>query len=170
VSKPFVKYIDVFVRTAVWFVDIANNYGNNHAYTDSEKEAFRGSKKELVAHAKNIENQINGDWNLYFSGSKEQQVAQEVFKQRMAEHIKDERLLEGFTPKWSVGCRRVSPGDPYMKAIQQPNVDVHFTGVERVTKEEQKLVAIGYTETKCVYQKGEMVPILHKQAYRDLGI
>jgi hypothetical protein len=35
---------------------------------------------------------------------------------------------------------------------------------------EQKLVAIGYTTTKCIYQRGEMVLILHKQASRDLGI
>jgi hypothetical protein len=35
---------------------------------------------------------------------------------------------------------------------------------------EQKLAAVGYATTKCVYQKGEMVPISHKQACRDLGI
>ena len=35
---------------------------------------------------------------------------------------------------------------------------------------EQKLAAIGYAITKYVCQKGEMVPILHKQACRDLGI
>lgn len=35
---------------------------------------------------------------------------------RMKRFIKDERLLEGYTPKWSVGCRRIAPGDPYMVA------------------------------------------------------
>ena len=35
---------------------------------------------------------------------------------------------------------------------------------------EQKLAAIGYAITKQVYQKGKMVPILHKQACRDLGL
>ena len=37
---------------------------------------------------------------------------------------------------------------------------------------EQKLVAVGYTMTKRVYQKGEleMVLISYKQVYRDLGI
>lgn len=52
----------------------------------------------------------------------------------MAEFIKDRRLLEGFTPEWGVGCRRVTPGDPYMLAIQEPNVDVHFTAVESVSE------------------------------------
>jgi transposase-like protein len=35
---------------------------------------------------------------------------------------------------------------------------------------EQKLVAVGYAITKRVYQKGEIVPISHKQACRDLGL
>lgn len=50
----------------------------------------------------------------------------------MAEHIKDPRLLKGFTPKFGVGCRRITPGDPYMKAIQADNVHVHFTPVTSV--------------------------------------
>ncbi|KAH8705823.1 hypothetical protein BGW36DRAFT_18418 [Talaromyces proteolyticus] len=128
-NKPYVKHMDVFVRTAVWFVKLADNYGNNHAYTDEEKRRFRSEKQALASHARDIENQVNGDWNLFFAESKVQNAAREFFTARMAEHIKDQRLLEGFTPKWSVGCRRVTPGDPYMKAIQEPNVDVHFTGV-----------------------------------------
>jgi hypothetical protein len=35
---------------------------------------------------------------------------------------------------------------------------------------EQKLAAVGYATTKHVYQKGEMVPISHKHACRDLGV
>ena len=53
----------------------------------------------------------------------------------MAEHIRDERLLKGFTPEWGIGCRRITPGDPYMEAIQKPNVDVHFTAVQRITED-----------------------------------
>lgn len=133
--KPYVKHMDVFVRTAVWFVKLANNYGNNHAYTDEEKALFRSDTRALVAHASDIENQVNGDWSLFFRDSQAQKDAKEFFTARMAEHIRDKRLLQGFTPKWSVGCRRVTPGDPYMKAIQEHNVDVHFTGVARLTKE-----------------------------------
>lgn len=53
----------------------------------------------------------------------------------MAEWIRDERLLKGFTPSFAIGCRRITPGDPYMLAIQEPNVDVHFTHVEEITKD-----------------------------------
>ena len=109
------KHLDVFVRTGVWFVHIANNYGQNHEYTADQKDTFRTDATELVKHAKSIEDQVNGLWGAFYTGSKAQAVAQEMFRARMAEFIKDERLLEGFTPKWGVGCRRITPGDPYME-------------------------------------------------------
>lgn len=58
-----------------------------------------------------------------------------MFKARMAEFIKDKRLLEGFTPTFGVGCRRITPGDGYMQAIQKENVDVHFTAVKSCTED-----------------------------------
>jgi hypothetical protein len=41
---------------------------------------------------------------------------------------------------------------------------------QRSYTREQMLAAVRYTTTKHVHQKGEMVPISHKQACRDLGI
>lgn len=52
----------------------------------------------------------------------------------------------GFTPNFAVGCRRLNPGDPYMLAIQKPNVDVHFTPVVQIT--EYGLIGEDGTEKK----------------------
>lgn len=41
----------------------------------------------------------------------------------------------------------MTPGDPYMKAIQQPNVDVNFTHVARVTQD--GVVGGDGVERKC---------------------
>ena len=133
--QPYTKHLDIFVRTSVWFVQIANNYGQNKEYSQEERDLFRHSPEALVAHAKDIEDQVNGLWGTFYAGSEAQAEAQKLFKQRMAEFIKDERLLKGFTPNWGLGCRRVTPGDPYMVAIQEPNVDVHFTAVESCTED-----------------------------------
>jgi cation diffusion facilitator CzcD-associated flavoprotein CzcO len=130
-----VKHMDVFVRTGVWFVEIANNFGANHEYTDEQKEAFRSDPKNIVEHAKSIEQQVNGLWGIFYDKAEGQLMAQDMLRQRMGEFIKDERLLKGFTPKFAVGCRRITPGDPYMKAIQEPNVDVHFTHVTEITED-----------------------------------
>jgi cation diffusion facilitator CzcD-associated flavoprotein CzcO len=148
--QPHTKHLDIFVRTGVWFVQIANNFGQNKEYSEEERDAFRRNPKELVAHAKDIEGQVNGLWGTFYSGSEAQIEGQKLFRARMREFIKDDRLLEGFTPKFEIGCecrhapnrcsvnaeigRRVTPGDPYMEAIQNENVDVHFTAVDEITE------------------------------------
>lgn len=145
--QPHTKHLDIFVRTKVWFVQIANNYGQNKEYTAEEREAFRQHPDQLVAHAKDIEDQVNGLWGSFYQGSDAQAFAQDLFRKRMAEFIKDERLLKGFTPEWGIGCRRITPGDPYMVAIQKENVDVHFTGVKECT--EEGVVGEDGVERKC---------------------
>ena len=57
--QPHVKHLDIFVRTAVWFVQIANNFGQNHQYDDNDKSKFKKDPKSLVAHAKDIEDQVS---------------------------------------------------------------------------------------------------------------
>ncbi len=57
--QPHVKHLDIFVRTAVWFVQIANNFGQNHVYEDDDKMKFKKDPKALVAHAKDIEDQVS---------------------------------------------------------------------------------------------------------------
>jgi cation diffusion facilitator CzcD-associated flavoprotein CzcO len=145
--QPHVKHMDVFVRTGVWFIQIANNFGANHEYTAEQKAEFKSDPAALVEHAKSIEDQVNGLWGMFFKGSQAQAMGQEMFRKRMAEFIKDERLLKGFTPEWGIGCRRVTPGDPYMVAVQEKNVDVHFTGVERIT--EKGVVGMDGVEREC---------------------
>lgn len=106
--QPHVKHMDIFVRTGVWFVQIANNHGQNHEYSVEDKEKFRRNPEELVKHAKSIEDQINGLWGTFYAGSKGQAEAREIYTKRMRDFIKDERLLKGFTPKWDVGCESKS--------------------------------------------------------------
>ena len=108
--QPYAKHIDTYVRTAVWFISIAGNDGNGREYTEEERDKLRADTKELVKHAKYLEDQVNALWQAFFHDTKEQKDAQEFFRNRMKEYIKDERLLKGFTPKFDIGCRRITPG------------------------------------------------------------
>lgn len=108
--QPYVKHIDVYVRTAVWFINIAGNNGAGEIYTEEQRNEFRADMKALMKHAKYLEDQVNGLWSMFFTDSEVQKGAQKMFGDRMAEFIKDERLLKGFTPKFQVGCRRITPG------------------------------------------------------------
>lgn len=70
--QPYVKHMDVFVRSGVWFVQIANGFSANKEYTEEERNAFRNDPKILVAHARDIEGQVNGIWGVFYSGSEMQ--------------------------------------------------------------------------------------------------
>ncbi len=98
----------------MWFVQIAENFGANHEYSIEDREKFRSRPLELVKHAKYIEDQVNGLWGAFYKNSQGQAEGQRQLKARMAELITDERLLKGFTPTFGIGCRRITPGDPYM--------------------------------------------------------
>jgi hypothetical protein len=52
--QPHVKHLSIFMRTPVWFVDIAGNNGKNIAYTPEKRMGFQNNQAGLVAHAKSL--------------------------------------------------------------------------------------------------------------------
>lgn len=133
--QPHAKHLDVFVRSGIWFGILAGNSGSMaREYSAVEREAFRRDPNSLVEHARDLESQVNGTWGAFYQGSEMQRMASGYFRKRAAELIKDERLREGLNPGFAFGCRRITPGDCYIHAIQEPNVQVHFTSVEHCTE------------------------------------
>jgi hypothetical protein len=119
--------MDVFVRTAVWFVQIASNYGQNYEYSHHDKDTFRQDKKHVVEHAKDLEDQVNGIFDGFFRDTDAQKELRDTYEKRMASMIRDERLRQGFTPKFAVGCRRVTPGcvvSMHFCLMENPSNDV----------------------------------------------
>lgn len=143
--QSHVKSLDVFVRTPVWFVDLAGNQGLNSEYTPEQQKEFRANPEKLVAHAKDLEEKVNAFWSLCFRGSEVQKTATAHFTTRMKDLLKKEALVEGYTPKWSVACRRITPGDPYMNAVGKDNVTVHFTQADEITEDG----VVGADGSKC---------------------
>ncbi|KAK5684954.1 hypothetical protein LTS10_003029 [Elasticomyces elasticus] len=133
--QPHVTHLHTYVRTGTWFVQLDEDFAQNHVYTQEERDAFRSDPEKLIAHGKEMDGGFNRFFPALFAGSPESVAFQDIITKRMAQHIKNERLLKGFTPSFAIGCRRVTPGDPYMKAIQESNVTVHFTPVVSCTKD-----------------------------------
>lgn len=52
----------------------------------------------------------------------------------MRQIIVDPKLQEKLIPNWEFGCRRVTPGLPYLKAVQEPNVNVIRENIVKITK------------------------------------
>ncbi|GME64935.1 hypothetical protein GTA08_BOTSDO02290 [Neofusicoccum parvum] len=133
--QKHVKHMDVFARTPNWFVEIAGHHGNNRRYDPSERERFRKNPEELLRHIKETELMYNAHWDNAIMGTELQKEVIEKTAKRMKDIVKDDTLLKGITPSFPVSCRRITPGDPYLHAIQEPNVNMHFTGAARIEKD-----------------------------------
>ena len=104
---PYVENLDIFIRTGTWFVQIADNFAQNHVYSAGEKEEFRNDPEKIIAHTKELDRYMNRLLPDFFKSSPAAQQLREHFMQRIGKYIKDERLLEGFPPNFGIGCESV---------------------------------------------------------------
>ena len=102
--QPYVKHMDIFIRTGVWFIQFSDTFPQEKEYTQEERDGFRNDPQKMLAHAKDIEDKVNQMWGGFYAGSETQKQMQDIFRARMKDFIKDERLLQGFTPTFDVGC------------------------------------------------------------------
>ncbi|KAF1922619.1 uncharacterized protein M421DRAFT_96697 [Didymella exigua CBS 183.55] len=126
VIKGMEKFKGRIVYTAVWPEEYQDGKWKSDrvAIIGSGASSIRTVPK-MQPHAKHL--------NIFVrTGVYEgQNAAQKMFRERMKEFLKDERLLQGFTPKFEFGCRRIAQ----IEAIQNENVDVHFTAVEAINED-----------------------------------
>lgn len=131
-----------------------------------DREEFKKNPSKLQAHGKSIERRLNGLFPNFYSGTDHQRNAIKFFYDQMKIKIKDPRLLQGefrvtciylptnplpgFTPEFVPGCRRITPGDPFIHAVQEPNVEVVFKGVAKLTED-------GVVDTDGVERKVDAV-------------
>ena len=106
-----------------------------HKYTEKEKQRFREDPEYHLKYRTTIERQIaNGGWDMFNRGSDLNKFVtgamQDSMRQRLA-HRDD--LKEKIIPTWSPGCRRLTPGDGYLEALIQDNVDCEFEDIVRIT-------------------------------------
>jgi hydroxyversicolorone monooxygenase len=100
-----------------------------------ERETNRKDPESLVHKAKGIENKLNTAAGLraLMANSAEARKSREHFSARMKNFIPDEEVFSKLLPNYAVGCRRLAPGNPYMRAVQESNVRIHRIGVSKIT-------------------------------------
>ena len=70
-----------------------------------------------------------------FKDSPQQVAVHEAFLKLMTERLNNNReLIDKLVPHWNVGCRRLTPGDGYLEAIQEPNARCDFDPIIRITE------------------------------------
>lgn len=70
---------------------------------------------------------------LKFSISAYELCADSVIANRMKEFIPDEKIYRQLLPDFALGCRRLTPGNPFMRAVQKSNVTLHRDAVAKVS-------------------------------------
>lgn len=56
-------------------------------------------------------------------------------EQQMRERLNhDPRLCDILIPKWSLGCRRITPGEGYLEAFSLPNCDITNSSITHVSE------------------------------------
>ncbi|KAF2809189.1 flavin-binding monooxygenase [Mytilinidion resinicola] len=131
--QPFVDHLDIFIRSNTWLSNPRSIRPMKTVYDAEEQAALEKDLGALVDKARENEFFVNLRWASMFKDRPESKVMYEKSAEAMEQILAEPRLIENLVPEFGVGCRRTSPGIAFMEALKQPNVDVHFTPVVKIT-------------------------------------
>lgn len=102
-----------------------------------EQKASFGSDKELYHRfRKQIEQDGNSVHFLTVRDSEMQRQAREAFQAEMKRRLsKKPEIANAIVPDFAVGCRRLTPGQGYLEALQEPNVEFISENIQKVVPE-----------------------------------
>lgn len=137
--QPESRSIFTYIRSPTWITpNFAAQFtpeGKNFSYSEEQKRKFRENPDELFKLRKNIEHEFNKFFYTLLADSPEQAAIGEYTRKQMQERLKNNpELCANLIPDFKVGCRRLSPGDGYLEALQEPNVSIEYNPIERVTE------------------------------------
>ncbi|KAF7323243.1 hypothetical protein HMN09_00105100 [Mycena chlorophos] len=139
--QPEVKQLYHWIRSPTWITgafapQFAGPGGVNFRYSEEQKERFREDPKHAMKYRKMIESELNERFKFLIQGTPEQKAALEFGNNDMRERLKgDQRLIDAIVPKdFAVGCRRPTPGNGYLEALIEPNVQVYTEMFQRITE------------------------------------
>jgi siroheme synthase (precorrin-2 oxidase/ferrochelatase) len=131
------KHLTAFMRSVTWisppvglnFLEELKEQTNDDSqkkssqgqywYTEEEKQKFRDDPQALLEYRQKLEAGLNARFDMFIAESETAKMVQKMFKQQMMDRIGPghEELKKRLIPTWSVGCRRLTPGDGYLEAL-----------------------------------------------------
>ncbi|KAK1765315.1 hypothetical protein QBC33DRAFT_455591 [Phialemonium atrogriseum] len=136
--QPAAKQLTVYVRSPTYILPtvgfgVESSTFNEH-YSESQIQRFASDPAYYKEFRKGIEQQMNENFIASVKSSKEQAEGRKWAETMMRQAIGSPELQEKLIPSWELGCRRLTPGRPYLDAVQKANVDIIRTAIKRVTK------------------------------------
>ncbi|KAF7591734.1 hypothetical protein BBP40_001178 [Aspergillus hancockii] len=109
-------------------------FTENRTYNDQEKEYFRRTPQAYYDYRMKLERNMSQAFAMLWKDS----AASKALWSRAESHIKsrveDPELRQKLTPNFTPGCRRWTPGEQYITAVQQPHVHLVEDHVAALTE------------------------------------
>jgi cation diffusion facilitator CzcD-associated flavoprotein CzcO len=129
--QPRVAHVINFIRSSTWVTPLRGF--EQHVYSAEEKRAFAAEPGALLQWRKNAESNVNQIFPMLLGGSKLQSRTKRAVTRQMQDKLRDPKLQKRLIPTWDFGCRRMTPGEGYLEALQADNVHVVVGDIEKVT-------------------------------------
>ncbi|OAL38186.1 hypothetical protein AYO20_02638 [Fonsecaea nubica] len=106
----------------------------NPGYTKADKRRFRNPAKHK-AYRKMLQHGMNKGFRLFRKGSVQNAKSTEVTVERMRAALNNNpELCEKLIPNWTLGCRRLTPGEGYLESFLLPTVSLEKSSIARITE------------------------------------
>ncbi|EXJ70399.1 uncharacterized protein A1O5_06467 [Cladophialophora psammophila CBS 110553] len=136
--QPKVSKLVTYIRNPSW---ISINFcadktidGKNFSYTEEQRKEFRENPESHFTLRKELEASVNGFFFGMKTGHPFQQGLEAACKAQMGAILKDHpEMADKLIPSFHPGCRRLTPGDGYLEALQQPNASINWSPITRIT-------------------------------------
>ncbi|KAF3009396.1 hypothetical protein E8E14_009280 [Neopestalotiopsis sp. 37M] len=107
----------------------------NYSYTAEERARLQNDPEYYQQFREKMESFINKDFPCLFSGTEEEKSGTAKIKEIMRQKLQSRPgMYEALEPRFTPGCRRLTPGPGYLDALVEPNVELIKTPIARVTK------------------------------------
>ncbi|KAJ3338893.1 hypothetical protein HDU93_008946 [Gonapodya sp. JEL0774] len=144
--QSLASHLTVYQRSPVWIIPKELK----DPYTEEQKRTFREVPGALEKYRNDLYDKESVSWPLFQIGSKMNQSATEYARNYMTDEIKDPALRAKLIPDYPIGCRRLTPSDDYLPALQEPNVTLLTDKIERFTESGIISTEAGAREYDCV--------------------
>lgn len=134
---PDVSKVTAFYRGPTWITPgaLGDEESATLKFSQEEIDEWKSDPEAHLAFRKDLEDRMNRLFPLFIKDSEEQNVIREMTVESMKEKITDAELVEKLIPKWSVGCRRLTPGHGYLQALGDPKTTVAWGGINRIVED-----------------------------------
>lgn len=134
------SHLTNIVRSPTWisapFVeDLSGSPGTNPKYTEEQKEAFRKNPQAHLKYRHDLAHVFNHFYAALIENSPANAEALKRTKALMQERLKGRPdIQKQIIPEWSLGCRRLTPGNGYLETLCSDNADLLVGHIDEITE------------------------------------